>query len=119
MHDGLRKIRFPLVLFCAGATPVSLFASVTQGYASVVGAKVVANIEYPDASQHSTTQLQMRDDGAGADIIKGDGTYSAYIINSDSKGKHSINVEVVSEGGTSVKSVTTYSQAGAISGRLN
>ena len=98
---------------------MSLFAAVTQGYASVVGAKVVANIEYPDASQHPTTQLQMRDDGAGADIIKGDGTYSAYIINSDSKGKHSINVEVVSEGGTSVKSVTTYSQAGAISGRLN
>jgi len=87
---------------------------VTQGYAAVVGAKVIATIEYPDATQHAKTQLELRDDGVGVDILKGDGTYSAYLINSNAKGKHSINVEVVSVGGTSVKSVS-YSQAGAIS----
>lgn len=85
----------------------------------MVGAKVVANIEYPNAGLHNKTQLEMRDDGAGADIVKGDGTYSAYIINSKAKGKHSINIEVASVGGTSVKTVTTYSKAGAISGTLD
>lgn len=85
----------------------------------MVGAKVVANIEYPNAGLHNKTRLEMRDDGAGADIVKGDGTYSAYIINSKAKGKHSINIEVASVGGTSVKTVTTYSKAGAISGTLS
>ncbi|KAF6020746.1 hypothetical protein EB796_020902 [Bugula neritina] len=95
------------------AKPVSVFATVNRGYSPVIGAKVVATIEYPGS--YSKSELEMRDDGAGADIVKGDGTYSAYIMNSQTKGRHTISVNVVNTNDTNVKKVTVYSSAGAIS----
>ncbi|XP_067949142.1 calcium-activated chloride channel regulator 3A-1-like isoform X2 [Watersipora subatra] len=95
--------------------PVSLYATVTRGYAPVIGATVKANIEYPTINTTST-QLLMRDDGAGADIDKEDGIYSAFIINSQMKGQHSISIEVISNDNTNIKVVKVVgSPAGAIS----
>ena len=84
--------------------PVVLFATVTRGYSPVVGAKVIANIEYPTGSAE---KLEMRDDGAGADVEKGDGAYSAFIINSHVTGKHTISVEVESGNETAIKTVSS------------
>ena len=70
-----------------------LFATVTRGYDAVVGAKVVASIENPAAENYTKIELKMRDDGLGADMAKEDGTYSAYIVNSKSIGKHAIFVD--------------------------
>ena len=91
-----------------------MFATVNRGYSPVIGAKVVATIEYPGS--YSKSELEMRDDGAGADIVKGDGTYSAYIMNSQTKGRHTISVRVTGSNETSVKKGSSYSPAGAISG---
>lgn len=97
---------------------MSLFATVARGYAPVVGAKVVANIEFPQAgSSVPNMKLEMRDDGAGADIAKEDGTYSAFIVNSHTGGKHSISFEVASGNDTNIKTVKVIeSAAGSISG---
>lgn len=99
------------VFFTGYNRPVWLFATVTRGYDAVVGAKVVASIENPAAENYTKIELKMRDDGLGADMAKEDGTYSAYIVNSKSIGKHAIFVEVTGVPGTKVKSVTSYSRA--------
>ena len=97
---------------------MSLFASVNRGYSPVIGAKVKATIEYPNGGVNTkTNQLEMRDDGAGADIEKGDGIYSAYIVNSHVRGKHTISIDVENGDDTNVKTVKTYSSsAGGIAG---
>lgn len=83
----------------------------TRGNNAVVGAKVVAHLEYPDVEAYTNITLEMRDDGFGADITEEDGTYSAYIINAETIGKHSIFVEVEGVTDTKVKTVTSYSRS--------
>jgi len=92
-----------------------VFATVNRGYSPVIGATVVATIEYPGS--YSKSELEMRDDGAGADIIKGDGTYSVYIVNAQIIGKHTISIHVINTNDTRIKNVKTVSAASRISSK--
>lgn len=89
----------------------TILATVSQGYNAVIGADVYAVLESPEPGI-APVKVALRDVGAVADIIKDDGTYSAYIFNAAQSGKYSISVRVNDgEGQTSIKSYTTGSKA--------
>ncbi|XP_053549084.1 calcium-activated chloride channel regulator 3A-1-like [Bombina bombina] len=71
--------------------PMTVYAFVTQGHIPVLGAKVTAIIE----SQKGDVQmLELFDNGAGADIIKGDGIYSKFFFTFIENGRYSLKVRV-------------------------
>ncbi|CAL1532070.1 unnamed protein product [Lymnaea stagnalis] len=79
-----------------------IYAEVLKGKAPVLDAKVVASIERP---QSTPVDLDLYDNGVGADIIKGDGVYAASILPRDllGDGRYNIKVKVLGiEGKTSV-----------------
>ncbi|XP_071846826.1 calcium-activated chloride channel regulator 1-like [Apostichopus japonicus] len=55
--------------------PMVVYAEVRQRFSSVVGATVIATVETPSGAP---VQLQLYDNGAGADLTKDDGIYSRY-----------------------------------------
>ncbi|XP_002730442.1 calcium-activated chloride channel regulator 1-like [Saccoglossus kowalevskii] len=57
---------------------VVIYAEVLRGYEQVLGANVIATIERPSPFQ--SIDLTLLDNGAGSDITKDDGVYSAYFI---------------------------------------
>ncbi|XP_066297322.1 calcium-activated chloride channel regulator 4-like [Branchiostoma lanceolatum] len=76
-----------------------VYAEVTQGLSPIIGAHVVATVQGPDNQQNSYT-LQLRDDGAGADLTKNDGTYSAYFTQFTGTGRYSVSAAVTNPDGT-------------------
>lgn len=69
--------------------PVTLFAEVKHGFAAVLGANVTAVIE-PETGDPLT--LTLLDDGAGADVTKGDGVYSVYLFRFTNNGRHTMKM---------------------------
>ncbi|CAI9582326.1 unnamed protein product, partial [Staurois parvus] len=69
--------------------PVTLFAEVKHGFTAVLGANVTAVIE-PETGDPLT--LRLLDDGAGADVTKGDGVYSVYLFRFTSNGRHTLKM---------------------------
>jgi len=57
-----------------------LVASVSRGSVPVVNANVVATVSYTDTKVTSTIELSLLDNGAGADLTRDDGIYSAYFV---------------------------------------
>ncbi|XP_044156319.1 calcium-activated chloride channel regulator 1-like [Bufo gargarizans] len=74
--------------------PMIIYATVTQGLAPVLGAKVTAYIE-PQTGKVIT--LQLLDNGAGADIIKDDGIYSRFFTDFTGNGRYNLKVRVESQ----------------------
>ncbi|KAG8437234.1 hypothetical protein GDO86_008078, partial [Hymenochirus boettgeri] len=68
-----------------------LYASVNSGLLPVKGAKVTAFIDH---EIQASVMLELLDNGAGADIIKGDGIYSKYFLNSPGNGRYKLKVRV-------------------------
>lgn len=87
------RAKIPRAVICLDSKPTTILATVTQGYNPVIGADVYAILESPDPS-NAPTKLVLRDVGAVADIVKDDGTYSAFIFDVIERGKHSISVHV-------------------------
>ncbi|XP_071510784.1 calcium-activated chloride channel regulator 1-like [Diadema antillarum] len=80
------------------STPtMEIYAEVRKGYLPVVNAEVTAVIETPG---DATTFLPLYDNGAGADITKNDGIYSAFFLDVDGDGRYSVKVQVSNEGST-------------------
>eukprot|EP00058_Branchiostoma_floridae_P006234 XP_002591722.1 hypothetical protein BRAFLDRAFT_80817 [Branchiostoma floridae] len=75
-----------------------VYAEVTQGLSPIVGAHVMATVQGPDNQQNSYT-LQLRDDGAGADLTRNDGTYSAYFTQFTGVGRYSVSAAVTNPDG--------------------
>ncbi|KAM3915157.1 calcium-activated chloride channel regulator 1-like isoform 1-T2 [Leptodactylus fuscus] len=71
--------------------PMIIYATVTQGLAPVLGAKVTALIE-PQNGKVITVELL--DNGAGADIIMNDGIYSKYFTDYNQNGRYNLKVYV-------------------------
>ncbi|XP_041457892.1 calcium-activated chloride channel regulator 1-like isoform X1 [Lytechinus variegatus] len=89
---------------------LEIFAEVRKGYLPVVNAGVQAVIESPGLA---TTYLPLFDNGAGADITKNDGIYSAYFLQFDNNGRYSIKVQVSNEDSTaSISSRSRRSSGG-------
>ncbi|XP_078615888.1 calcium-activated chloride channel regulator 4A-like isoform X2 [Branchiostoma floridae x Branchiostoma japonicum] len=75
-----------------------VYAEVTQGLSPIVGAHVMATVQGPDNQQNSYI-LQLRDDGAGADLTRNDGTYSAYFTQFTGVGRYSVSAAVTNPDG--------------------
>ncbi|KAM4022555.1 calcium-activated chloride channel regulator 1-like isoform 1-T2 [Anomaloglossus baeobatrachus] len=75
-------------------TPMIVYATVTQGLAPVLHAKVTAYIE-PQNGKVIT--LPLLDNGAGADIIKNDGIYSRFFTDFHQNGRYNLKVRVESQ----------------------
>ncbi|KAM5148113.1 calcium-activated chloride channel regulator 1-like [Mantella aurantiaca] len=76
-------------------TRMTLYASISQGLLPVKGAKVTAII----SSEKSETLLDLLDNGAGADIAKGDGIYSKYLFAFPVIERYNVKVRVEEEDG--------------------
>ncbi|XP_056379191.1 calcium-activated chloride channel regulator 1-like [Hyla sarda] len=75
-------------------SPMIIYATVTQGLAPVLGAKVTAFIEPQNGK---VVTLPLLDNGAGADIIKNDGIYSRFFTDYNGNGRYNLKVRVESQ----------------------
>lgn len=80
--------------------PFLIRATVLRGILPLAGVEVTATLTKPDNTEFT---LSLRDDGAGADNIAGDGVYSAS-IGYDQDGIYNISVEASNGAGTAVTS---------------
>ncbi|XP_046718340.1 calcium-activated chloride channel regulator 1-like [Silurus meridionalis] len=78
-----------------GTKPMVVLAEVSQNYNPVLGASVWANLR--SDTGHSV-ELQLLDNGAGADVFKGDGIYSRYFTKLK-RGKYNLKVRVENQQG--------------------
>ncbi|XP_051021756.1 calcium-activated chloride channel regulator 4 [Acomys russatus] len=76
-------------------SPTIVYAEVLQGYTPIIGARVTAIIE---SNNGKTTELELLDNGAGADALKDDGVYSRYFTAYSENGRYSLKVRA--DGGT-------------------
>merc|ERR1712172_333284 len=92
---------------------LAVVAEVRQGSAPVVGAKVEALVERPSSSNgdpQPPIQLQLLDNGGGADKIKNDGTYTRYFAKYTGKGRYSVKCQVSGDDETGVNDGFTSSR---------
>ncbi|XP_048015951.1 calcium-activated chloride channel regulator 1-like [Megalobrama amblycephala] len=76
--------------FSDGTKPLIVFAEVSQNYRPVIKTEVWATLE---SESGSAEELQLLDNGAGADAFKDDGVYSRYFTQVK-KGRSSLKVRV-------------------------
>ncbi|XP_057206516.1 calcium-activated chloride channel regulator 4A-like [Triplophysa rosa] len=91
-----------------GSKPVIVFAEVSQNYRPVINAEVKATLE-PEIG--ISEQLELLDNGAGADAFKDDGIYSRYFTKLV-KGRISLKVRVKNKDGQS--RFTLHRKSGAL-----
>jgi len=92
---------------------LAVVAEVSQGRKPVVGAKVEALVERPSNSNgdpQPPIQLQLLDNGGGADKIKNDGTYTRYFAKYTGKGRYSVKCQVSGDDETGVNDGFTSSR---------
>ncbi|XP_012577611.1 PREDICTED: calcium-activated chloride channel regulator 4-like [Condylura cristata] len=71
--------------------PMIVYAEVLQGYTPILGANVTAFIE---SQNGNAKELQLLDNGAGADAFKNDGVYSKYFTAYSENGKYNLKIRV-------------------------
>jgi len=84
---------------------LSVVAEVRQGNKPVIGAKVQAVVERPAASNgdpYPPIEVELADNGAGADFIKNDGMYARYFTHYTGKGRYSVKCQVIGDSDTQV-----------------
>nr|XP_060628645.1 calcium-activated chloride channel regulator 1-like [Anolis sagrei ordinatus] len=86
---------------------IVIYAEVSQGFLPVVGANVTATVE---SASGTSTELELYDNGAGADIQRLDGIYSRYFTKFIENGRYNIKIRVQGKGDT-VRRVRRWSQA--------
>ncbi|XP_014677148.1 PREDICTED: calcium-activated chloride channel regulator 4A-like [Priapulus caudatus] len=74
----------------------ALYVAVTKGYNPVINARVIAYIDRPSST--TAFELVVSDNGAGADVNKDDGIYSAFVTDYTQDGRYSVSVTVDNEG---------------------
>ena len=84
---------------------LAVVGEVRQGTRPVVGAKVRAVVERPPDQQgnpYPAMELQLMDNGSGADKIKNDGIYSKYFSQYTGRGRYSVKCKVEADQDTGV-----------------
>ncbi|XP_041457352.1 calcium-activated chloride channel regulator 4A-like [Lytechinus variegatus] len=71
---------------------VEVYAYVHTNYQPVIDATVIATVE--STISGNMTTIPLRDNGLGADLITGDGIYSAYFLDFSSNGRYGVRVDV-------------------------
>ncbi|UYV76188.1 hypothetical protein LAZ67_13002973 [Cordylochernes scorpioides] len=77
-----------------------VYAQVSKGYEPVLGASVVATVDRP---MGSLVDIELMDNGAGADGTRDDGIYSAYFTQFNGNGRYSVVARVVNNGQAGVR----------------
>nr|XP_006634877.2 PREDICTED: calcium-activated chloride channel regulator 4A-like [Lepisosteus oculatus] len=98
-----------------GSRPMLVFAEVRQGDLPVILADVVATIESNDGPNE---ELQLLDNGAGADVFRRDGIYTKYFTNVRKSGTFNLKVRVQGRGDTARLSVRRHGRALYIPGYM-
>uniref|UniRef100_A0A8C3X8X6 Calcium-activated chloride channel regulator 1 n=1 Tax=Catagonus wagneri TaxID=51154 RepID=A0A8C3X8X6_9CETA len=83
-------------------SPMTVYAKIHQGTLPILRAEVTALIE---SENGKTVTLELLDNGAGADAIKGDGIYSRYFTAYDTNGRYSVKVWALGGLSTSTQKV--------------
>ncbi|MBN3297126.1 CLCA1 regulator, partial [Amia calva] len=92
-----------------GSRPMLVFAEVSQDGLPVILADVRATIESSTGTiKH---ELQLLDNGAGADVFRHDGIYSRYFTSLENNGVYSLKVRVQGQGDTARLAVRRHSRA--------
>ncbi|MBN3313313.1 CLA4A regulator, partial [Atractosteus spatula] len=98
-----------------GSRPMLVFAEVRQGDLPVILTDVVATIESNDGSKE---ELQLLDNGAGADVFRHDGIYTKYFTNVRKSGTFNLKVRVQGREDTARLSVRRHGRALYIPGYM-
>ncbi|KAG1951337.1 calcium-activated chloride channel regulator [Pimephales promelas] len=78
-----------------GTKPMIVFAEVSQNYKPIIKAEVWATLE---SETGSTQEIELLDNGAGADAFEDDGVYSRYFTQM-TNGRSSLKVRVTNQDG--------------------
>ncbi|XP_067847020.1 calcium-activated chloride channel regulator 1-like [Heptranchias perlo] len=78
-------------------SPIIVYAEVSHGFLPVLFAKVTAIIERPAGLP---VELDLSDDGLGADTNRHDGVYSKYFLSFNGPGRYNLKVRVQGKEGT-------------------
>ncbi|XP_019515460.1 PREDICTED: epithelial chloride channel protein-like [Hipposideros armiger] len=97
-------------------SPMIVYARVSQGFLPVLGINVTAFIETEDGHQ---VILELRDNGAGADIVKNDGIYSRYFTHYHGNGRYSLKVHAQARKSTARLSLRQQNKALYIPGYID
>jgi len=84
---------------------LAVMADVRQGTRPVIGARVKALVERPmDANNtvYPAIELELQDNGSGADNIANDGVYARYFSQYTGRGRYSVKCQVVGDDDTKV-----------------
>ncbi|XP_071846823.1 calcium-activated chloride channel regulator 1-like [Apostichopus japonicus] len=90
--------------------PLVAYAEVRQRFYPVVGATVIATVETPSGVP---VELQLYDNGAGADVTKNDGIYSRYFTQLSGVGFYGFKIRVENNGEATVLRPRTSSRFSA------
>ncbi|KAK7070876.1 hypothetical protein SK128_014952 [Halocaridina rubra] len=99
----------------ASVIPVIIFAKVSQGAMPVVGARVRAYITRP-YSTNTAVEIDLKDNGQGADVQMGDGIYSRYFTLFTTTGRYAVKAQVWDEGSSYINNGFIASRQQKISG---
>ncbi|PIK34337.1 putative calcium-activated chloride channel regulator 4-like, partial [Apostichopus japonicus] len=79
--------------------PLVVYAEVRQGFYPVINANVIGIIDTPSGE---AMELQLLDNGAGADVTKDDGIYSRYFTQFTGTGFYGFKLQVENQGSATV-----------------
>ncbi|GIY50789.1 calcium-activated chloride channel regulator 1 [Caerostris extrusa] len=77
-----------------------VYAEVKKGYLAVIGASVTATVERP---MGATVDVELRDDGLGADVTENDGIYTGYFTHFNGNGRYAVIARVSNDGQAKLK----------------
>ncbi|GBL73827.1 Calcium-activated chloride channel regulator 4 [Araneus ventricosus] len=77
-----------------------VYAEVKKGYLAVIEATVIATVERP---MGATVDIELRDDGLGADVTENDGIYTGYFTHFNGNGRYAVIARVSNDGQAKLK----------------
>ncbi|GFT37474.1 calcium-activated chloride channel regulator 1 [Nephila pilipes] len=77
-----------------------VYAEVKKGYLAVIGASVIATVERP---MGATVDIELKDDGLGADVTENDGIYTGYFTHFNGNGRYAVIARVSNDGQAKLK----------------
>ncbi|XP_047476221.1 calcium-activated chloride channel regulator 4A-like [Penaeus chinensis] len=93
----------------ATVNPIIVYAEVKQGNNPVVGARVRASVTQPYTTAEAV-ELDLLDNGQGADTQAGDGVYSRYLTVYSTTGRYAVKAQVWDDGSALVNNGFTTSR---------
>ncbi|KAG8201107.1 hypothetical protein JTE90_028775 [Oedothorax gibbosus] len=88
-----------------------VYSEVKKGYLAVIGATVTATVERP---MGAAVDIELRDDGLGADVTPNDGVYAGYFTQFNGNGRYAVVARVSSDGQAKLK----HGSSGSASPRM-